>query len=123
MSTWARRNRRSAGIDDYLRARRQWKVPSGRIRAANPGALWLVGACGERALGTYWNTPGVIDDVRRLVAYRTVEPYPLIAGVAIAEAVYRQANEHARVYFGISLLLTCGILLVMRLPPGASDAG
>jgi len=108
------------GMDGYLRTR----VVDGRFhpyefeRQIPAHAGWLARVA-SAPFGTYWNTPGVIDDVSRLVAYRTVEPYPLISGVAIAEAeVFRQANERARVYFGISLLLTCGILLAMWFAAG-----
>jgi PAS domain S-box-containing protein len=61
--------------------------------------------------GHYWNEPVVIDGVSRLISYRAIESYPLTAVVGVSEAeVYRHANENARIYLGIALLLTAGIL-------------
>jgi PAS domain S-box-containing protein len=67
----------------------------------------------ERAKsGNYWNIPGLIDNVSRLVSYRVLGSFPMVAVVAISEAeVYRRANENARIYWGIALLLTAAILI------------
>lgn len=69
---------------------------------------------GPNKAGHYWNTPGVIDPVSRLISYRSVESYPLTAVVGVSQAeVYRHANENARVYLAIALLLTAAILFAI----------
>jgi PAS domain S-box-containing protein len=79
---------------------------------------------------TYWSVPGVFNDMRRLVSYRVLESFPLIALVTIPEAeVYRRANENARIYSAIALTLTTAILIAIgiaakrerRLSQAASD--
>ena len=64
--------------------------------------------------GNYWNGPSVIDNVSRLVSYRVLESFPLIAVVAISETeVYLLADENARIYWIIALLLTAAILVAI----------
>ena len=108
------------GLDRYLRIRVvNGKFHPGEFGRELPPHSGFYTRVQSALSGTYWNTPGIVDDVSRLVAYRTVEPYPLVAAVTIAEAeVFRQANEHARIYSGIALLLTCGILLAMWFAAG-----
>jgi PAS domain S-box-containing protein len=66
--------------------------------------------------GIYWNTPGTVDGVSRLVSYRRLGSYPLIAVVGVAQAeVYRLSNERARIYWAIALLVTPIVLLVIVL--------
>ena len=55
--------------------------------------------------------PGVFNNVRRLISYRVLEDFPLISLVTISEAeVYRRANENARMYWIIALVLTFAIV-------------
>jgi hypothetical protein len=64
--------------------------------------------------GTFWNVPGLVDRDRRLVSYRLVEGFPLVALMSVSEAeVYRRATDHARVYWVAALLLTAGILIAI----------
>ena len=65
--------------------------------------------------GTYWNEPGRIDNISRLISYRQLDPFPMIAMVTVSRAeVFRHANEHAVTYGTAALLLTFAILLAMR---------
>jgi PAS domain S-box-containing protein len=72
----------------------------------------VLGHAEHTKAGVYWNMPALIDNVSRLVAYRVLGSFPMVAVVAISEAeVYRRANENARIYWGIALLLTAAILI------------
>jgi PAS domain S-box-containing protein len=65
--------------------------------------------------GNFWNKPGLFDDASRLVSYRALNSFPMIAVVSVTKAeVYRRANEVAAVYVGIALLLTIVILIAVR---------
>jgi PAS domain S-box-containing protein len=101
------------GLDGVVRARAvngalDRKVIGRHIPTKNS----VLGRAEHTKAGVYWNTPALIDNVSRLVAYRVLGSFPMIAIVAISEAeVYRRANENARIYWGIALLLTAAILI------------
>jgi diguanylate cyclase (GGDEF)-like protein len=66
--------------------------------------------------GTYWNDGGRIDSVRRLVTYRVVEGYPLIALVGLAKSeIYKYSEQNARIYYtiagGLMLIIFCVAIL------------
>jgi PAS domain S-box-containing protein len=82
-------------------------------RALPPDAAVLVAARLAQS-GSYWNTPGAFDDVSRLIAFRRLDDFPLIAAVGIAETeVYRLADKNADVYREIALLVSLALLIVM----------
>ncbi len=65
--------------------------------------------------GSFWNSPGLFDNTSRLVSYRALDAFPMIAVVAVTEdEVYRRANEVTAIYIGIALLLTVVILIAIR---------
>jgi PAS domain S-box-containing protein len=103
------------GLDSYLRTRSingamDWDNV-GRKVALIPQTL---GRAFQVRSGHYWSVPGVFNNVRRLVSYRVLESVPLIGLVTISEAeVYRRANENARIYWVIVLLLTSAILIAI----------
>ena len=56
--------------------------------------------------GVYWNVGGTVDATRRLVTYRVIEGYPLIALLGLGRNdIYHHANQNARIYYGISFAL------------------
>ena len=66
--------------------------------------------------GIYWNVGGNLDSTRRLVAYRVIEGFPLIALVGLAKSeIYKHAYQNARVYYGIgfALVLAIGATIVL----------
>jgi diguanylate cyclase (GGDEF)-like protein/PAS domain S-box-containing protein len=70
----------------------------------------------QAPFGIYWNKPGVLDDVSRLIAYRVVEGFPLIAVVGISKAsVFKQWAHISRIYLAIGGLLTLAVLLAIAL--------
>jgi len=105
------------GLDGVVRMR----AVNGRIDQASIGQQFPLGAgvlgyAREAKSGNYWNTPGVIDGVRRLVSYRVLEPFPLVAMVTMSESeVHRRADYTARIYWSISLLLAAGILTAIAI--------
>jgi PAS domain S-box-containing protein len=62
----------------------------------------------------YWNTPGIFDNVKRLVSYRVLESFPLVAAVTFSKShVYRNADKNARIYLTIAAALTIAILVAI----------
>jgi diguanylate cyclase (GGDEF)-like protein len=60
--------------------------------------------------GTYWNDGGTIEKVKRMLTYRVVHGYPLIALVGLAESdIYQHANQNARIYCGVFFVLIAAI--------------
>lgn len=70
--------------------------------------------------GHYWNaalpTNEVqrLDTVTRLVSYRLVEGFPLLAVIGISEqTVFQHTNENRRIYFAIAGVLSVAILIAI----------
>jgi hypothetical protein len=60
--------------------------------------------------GHYWNRPGVTNPTKRLISYRVIEGFPLIATVGMSETdIFMQTNQNAMIYYGIA----GGLLLVI----------
>lgn len=104
------------GLDGIVRTR----VIGGKIdmnvtgRKVPPGYGVLGRVAGARS-GHYWNTPGLLDGVSRLVSYRLLGSYPMVAAVTMTENdVFRRVREAERTYLIIALLLTVGILFAVR---------
>jgi PAS domain S-box-containing protein len=104
------------GFDGVIRTRGingkiDWKSV-GRQIAPDAGVLAYAA---QAKSGTFWNKPGLLgDNVSRLISFRVLESFPLVAVATISEAeVYRNANENARIYGAIALLLTVAILIAI----------
>ncbi len=103
------------GLDSFLRTRSingvvDWENIGRKVSLIPEtlGRAFLVSS------GHYWSIPGVFNNVRRLVSYRVLESFPMIAVVTIPEAeVYQRADENARIYWGIAILLTVGIAIAI----------
>jgi diguanylate cyclase (GGDEF)-like protein/PAS domain S-box-containing protein len=82
-------------------------------RFPNAGVLKQVA---QARAGVYWNTPGTLDGVKRLISYRVVDGFPLIAVVGISEAaVFLQWRKITRVYLAVGGLLMCATLIAIAL--------
>ncbi len=72
--------------------------------------------------GSYWNfqnSTQQFEGVRRLISYRVVEGFPLVAIVGLAEAdLFRQSTLTAYKYYLIALVLTAMVLVAIGI--GAS---
>ena len=56
--------------------------------------------------GTYWNVGGTVDAVRRLITYRVIDGFPLVALVGTAKSeIYKYSVQNARIYYGIAFVL------------------
>jgi hypothetical protein len=104
------------GLDGILRTR----VVGGVIDVSMigrklPNGFGALGRVATARTGHFWNTPGLIDDVNRLVSYRQLDSFPMIASVTTTESeIYRHSQEEERFYLVIALLLTLGILVAIR---------
>ena len=64
----------------------------------------------DEPTGSYWNTPGTVDPVYRLITYRVLADYPLIAIVGRSERdILQSANQNVRLYYGIAIFMALGI--------------
>jgi diguanylate cyclase (GGDEF)-like protein len=103
------------GTDGIVRMR----VVNGEVDWTNTGrqispGQGVLGYAERARSGSYWNTPGLLDDARRQVSFRVLDQFPLIALVSIAEAeVLQHATRHARIYWGIASSLTVAILIAI----------
>lgn len=104
------------GMDGIVRARavngKAIEVPSGT--RLGPSST-LFSHLTKARNGHFFNRFRSFDQFTRLVAYRVIGDYPLIATVSVTEEyIYRHANRQAQVYWIIALLITAAILLGIR---------
>jgi PAS domain-containing protein len=106
------------GLDGVIRARggngqSRWDLVGKHF--PNAGVLRAVARSDQ---GIYWTDTGAratgVEDVRRLLSYRKVDGFPLVATVGIAEQeVFKLARANANSYWLIAGILTAGILVAM----------
>ncbi|MBV8839431.1 MAG: PAS-domain containing protein, partial [Alphaproteobacteria bacterium] len=64
--------------------------------------------------GSFWNNPGVVEPVSRLITYRQLADYPLLAIIGrSADEIYEPAVQSARIYYGMALFMAFGIILAI----------
>jgi diguanylate cyclase (GGDEF)-like protein len=66
--------------------------------------------------GSYWSEPGPgsVDPIKRLMSYRVVDGFPLIATIGISQAhVFKHPIANARIYLIIAAGLTVAILIAI----------
>ena len=64
--------------------------------------------------GSYWNAPGTVDPVARLITYRVVADLPLVVIIGRStDEIYQRAARNARAYYGIALFMAFGIALAV----------
>jgi len=104
------------GYDGVVRARAvDGKVDLGTIGKKFEAGTGVLGHVLTASSGHFWNTPGMFDDVSRLVSFRVIGHYPMIATVTTAEAdIFRHANRQARIYWMIALLGTAVVLIGIK---------
>lgn len=106
------------GIDGVVRA----AGANGELRTDLVGRKFpdsgMLRRLDEAPTGTYWNEPAGprrIDSVSRLVSYRKVPELPFVAVVGRSEAeIFKNVNRNAKVYWGITSVLTIGILFAIH---------
>ena len=68
----------------------------------------------ESPSGSYWNAPGTVDPVARLISYRVVADFPLVVIIGRStQEIYQRAWRNSRVYYGIALFMALGIALAV----------
>ncbi|MCW5691863.1 MAG: PAS domain-containing protein [Pseudolabrys sp.] len=104
------------GTDGVVRARAvESKVDPGTIGRKFAPSTGVIAHVLHAPNGHFWNTPGMFDEVSRLVTYQVIGDYPVIATVTTAEAeIFRHANKQARVYWLIALLGTAVVLIGIK---------
>jgi diguanylate cyclase (GGDEF)-like protein len=64
----------------------------------------------DAPIGHYWNKHEATNPTKRLISYRVIEGFPLIATVGMSEAdIFRQTDQNAVIYYSIA----GGLLLVI----------
>ena len=65
--------------------------------------------------GHFWSTAGMYDNVRRLVSFRVIGNFPMVATITTTEAeIFRHANKQAMIYWAIALVGTVLVLIGVR---------
>jgi diguanylate cyclase (GGDEF)-like protein/PAS domain S-box-containing protein len=105
------------GFDGIVRAR-SGQDPSAQTFVGRSNAQTQVfSAFRQSPTGTYWNianSKSKLDGINRLISYRVVEGFPLIAVVGLAERdIFEQATETAHKCYLIGSLLTACVLVVI----------
>ena len=104
------------GFDGVIRARSGHDVAAKAYVGQSVSGRTLFGLFRENPVGTFWNNRNAqsFEQIRRLISYRVVDGYPLIATVGLAESdIYEQAVLTARKYDQIGLLLTAIVLFAI----------
>ncbi|MBS0248145.1 MAG: PAS domain-containing protein [Proteobacteria bacterium] len=104
------------GFDGVMRARAvDGKVDLAAIGKHFASGTGVMAHAPKASSGHFWNTPGMIDDTRRLISFRVIGGYPMIATVTMTEAeIFRHANTQAEIYWMIALISTVVIFFVIK---------
>jgi len=99
------------GFDGFVRARGSGVAIHRDVIGSVVRNSALIARAKAAAHGTYWNNGGTAGKTARMLTYRVVAGYPLIALVGLADSdIYRHANQNAQIYYGIFFALLAAIL-------------
>jgi len=102
------------GFDGFVRARGAANTSDVEAFGRSVADAKVYQMYRQSPAGTYWNRPGTVDAIPRLITYRVVEGFPLIAIVGTAEAdIFRLSMQTARIYYSIGIALALAILSAM----------
>ena len=103
------------GLDGYIRARGTaagMSQPEAFGKSIANAQVFL--RLEQSPAGSYWNLPGSVDPTPRLITYRVLADYPLLAVVGRStDEIYEPAAQTARVYYGIALFMSFGIIFAV----------
>jgi PAS domain S-box-containing protein len=104
------------GFDGVVRARAiDGKIDTATIGMRLGAGASLLSHVALRRNGHFWNRPGVLDEVSRLVSYRVIGDFPMIAAVSASKTyVFSHADRQARVYWSIALFITTAIFFGIK---------
>ena len=106
------------GFDGVVRARSGRDVAAKGYVGKSLSGRSMFGLFRQNPVGSFWNTQntGTFEPVKRLISYRVVDGFPLIATVGLAESdIYAQAVLTARKYDQIGLFLTAIVLFAITI--------
>jgi diguanylate cyclase (GGDEF)-like protein/PAS domain S-box-containing protein len=64
--------------------------------------------------GSYWNAPGTVDPTPRLITFRALADYPLIAIIGRSSSdIYGPAEQSARLYYAIAIFIAFAVILAV----------
>jgi diguanylate cyclase (GGDEF)-like protein len=100
-----------AGFDGIIRARGGRGQPHSDALGRSIAKTEAFARFRNEPTGNYWNVPGTVDAVERLMTYRVVEGFPLIALVGLSKAeIFAEAAENQRIYYGVGIALLAAIM-------------
>jgi diguanylate cyclase (GGDEF)-like protein/PAS domain S-box-containing protein len=107
------------GYDGVIRAVGGPDLAAHKFAGESVSGAPLFRALHEGSAGSYWNysaDTAPLRGVRRLISYRVISGFPLVAVVGLAEQdVFEQANATLRKYVLAGAILTIIVLIVMAL--------
>jgi diguanylate cyclase (GGDEF)-like protein len=106
------------GFDGILRARSGRDIMEKAFVGQSVSGRTMFGMFRASPAGSFWNSHNTVtfEGVRRLISYRVVDGFPLLATVGLAEDdIFRQAASTARKYDQIGLFLTAVVLFAIAI--------
>ena len=106
------------GFDGVVRARSGRDVAAKGYVGQSVSGRSMFGLFRQNPVGSFWNTQNTktFEQVKRLISYRVVDGFPLIATVGLAESdIFEQAVLTARKYDQIGLFLTAIVLFAITI--------
>ncbi len=103
------------GLDGFIRARGSAAgLSQPESLGKSIGGAEVFKRYREFPAGSYWNAPGTVDPIARLITYRVLADYPLVVIIGRStQEIYQRAQRNARVYYGIALFMVLGIALAV----------
>jgi diguanylate cyclase (GGDEF)-like protein len=105
-----------AGFDGIIRARGGQGLLHSNAFGHSIASAAVFSRYRDAPTGSYWNSPGTVDEIKRLITYRVVEGFPLLAIVGLSEAdIFANAEQNARIYYGVGIALLAAIAAAIML--------
>ncbi|MGZ5897835.1 MAG: bifunctional diguanylate cyclase/phosphodiesterase, partial [Xanthobacteraceae bacterium] len=103
-----------AGFDGVIRARSGTSQSHGEGLGRSIEKTQSYKRFRSEPTGNYWNVPGTVDGVPRLMTYRVVDGLPLIALVGLSKTeIFAEARENQRIYYAIAAALLAAIAMAI----------
>jgi diguanylate cyclase (GGDEF)-like protein len=106
------------GFDGIVRARSGRDTEAKAFVGQSVSGRTMLGMFRQNPVGSFWNSRNTVtfEGVKRLISYRVVEGYPLLATAGLAEGdIFQQSVSTARKYDQIGLFLTAIVLFAIAI--------
>jgi len=106
------------GFDGIIRARSGRDTTSRDFIGQSVSGRTMFALLRQSPVGSFWNSRNTVtfERIKRLISYRVVDGFPLLATVGLAEDdIFRQAVSTARKYDQIGLFLTAIVLFAIAI--------